>query len=173
MRNAIFLLGSNVASGIISGIIVIYLNNKGLTTMAYLVFSLYVITVILIAVYVIKNWKLTKTEISGTFQQKINNKISIRPIGDQTFQIIDGNKLINKWSIKPNILLSMVKNRLIDAYAPDEERIVNETESNFELSMGNYAENNELDEDTITRFRFKPKDIVRFEKIAKNYQTTT
>lgn len=173
MRNAIFLLGSNVVSGIISGIIVIYLNNEGLTKMAYLVFFLYVIAVILVAVYVIKKWKSTKTEISSTLQSNIKNKISIRPIGDQSFQFIDGERLINKWNIKPNILLSIVKNRLIDAYAPDEERIVNETGSDFEQSMGFYAENNEIDEDTIIRFRFKPKGIVRFERIAENYQTAT
>ena len=88
-------------------------------------------------------------------------------------QTIDGETLINKWEITPQIFLYIVKKQLIDAYAPDQDAVVNETEDKLEDSLGFYSEENETDEDRIARFRFKQKDIIRFEKIAEGYQTST
>lgn len=99
--------------------------------------------------------------------------IRLHSIRAQVAQVIDGTKLIEKWHIRPSDLLNMVRDRLLDAYAPDVEDILNKTETDLERSLGFYSEDNETDEDTVARFRFTPRDISRVEIIAENYQTAT
>ncbi len=121
----------------------------------------------------LKDESLRSRDDQSHVSPRAEGSIRLHSVRAQVAQVIDGTKLIEKWQIRLSDLLSMVKYRLIDAYAPDTEDIVNKTETDFERSMGFYSEDNETDEDTVTRFRFTPRDICRVEMIAESYQTTT
>lgn len=98
---------------------------------------------------------------------KQDNILTIRTIGDQVFQTITGNVLVGKWGIKPQTLLDIVMKNLINAYDPDEDKVVNNEPEKFGITIGFNSENNEIDEDIVMRLRFKPEDIMRFENIYK------
>ncbi|MCJ7664829.1 MAG: hypothetical protein MUO24_11405 [Desulfobacterales bacterium] len=95
-----------------------------------------------------------------------NDCYDITPIGDQASRTIDGETLIGKWGILSSDLLHMVRARRIIALTPDEDtyKIANETEQEFEKSIAFYSRENEIEEDTVLRFRFRPQDIRGFER---------
>ncbi len=63
-------------------------------------------------------------------------------------------------------MLYIVRARRIIALTPDEGtfKIANETEEAFEKSIVFYSKENELEEDTVLRFRFRLRDIRSFER---------
>jgi hypothetical protein len=95
-----------------------------------------------------------------------NDYVDIRPIGDQVSQTIDGKTLITKWGTLRSNLLNIVKAQRIIALTPDEGTniIANKTEQDFEENLEFYSKENEIDEDTVLHFRFRPQDIREFER---------
>ncbi len=79
---------------------------------------------------------------------------------------MDGETLIGKWGIPSTDLLDIVRARRIIALTPDKDtyKIANETEEEFEKNIALHSKENELEEDTLLRFRFRPRDIRAFER---------
>jgi len=79
---------------------------------------------------------------------------------------MDGETLIEKWGILSSDLLHLVRARRIIALTPDKGtyKIANETEEEFEKSIALHSKENEIEEDTVLRFRFRPRDIRAFER---------
>lgn len=167
MKDKIFFFGSNVVSGIISGIVVIYLNNEGFTKMAYLVVFLYISIIALVCVYIIKNWNITKTATSSIC---VKNKKTITRIKEDDSSWLNGVSLSKKWGLGLSDLLSIVLDCLIPAYAPDDDIVINENKEQIKEAFGFYSNGRQTDKQILKTIRFKPKDIVRFEKIAKGFQ---
>jgi len=90
----------------------------------------------------------------------------ITPIEDLASQTMDGGTLIEKWGMPAGDLLHIVRARRITALTPDKGtyKIANETEGGFEKSIAFHSKENELEEDTILRFRFRSQDIRAFER---------
>jgi len=90
----------------------------------------------------------------------------ITPIGEQASRTMDGETLIGKWGIPSTDLLDIVRARRIIALTPDKDtyKIANETEEEFEKSIALHSKENELEEDTLLRFRFRPRDIREFQR---------
>lgn len=103
---------------------------------------------------------------SSNIRTTENDYYDITPIGDQASRTIDGETLISKWGILSSDLLHIVEARRIIALTPDEGtyKIANKTEEEFEKNITFYSRENEIDEDTVLRFRFRPQDILAFER---------
>lgn len=95
-----------------------------------------------------------------------NDYYDITPIGEQASQTIDGKTLIETWGISSGDLLHIVRARRIIALTPDKDtyKIANETEEEFEKNITFHSKENELEEDTLLRFRFRLRDIRAFER---------
>lgn len=172
-------------SNIVSGLYIVYLATKYLIELIIKVAKMNLVTIpniIIMIIFCGSTFILIKDKIKNKYQKatkttlKQNKAISndqcitIRRLGDQVFQTINGKTLIGKWGIEPYHLLNIVKNQSITAYTPDEGVgiIANETEQGFEESMAFYSKKNEIDEDTVLRLKFKPQDIREFEEKVRN-----
>jgi Ca2+/Na+ antiporter len=103
---------------------------------------------------------------SSNIRTTENDYYDISPIEDLASQTIDGETLIGKWGILSSDLLHIVRARRIIALTPDKDtyKIANETEEEFEKSIAFHAKENEIEEDTVLRFRFRARDIRAFER---------
>ena len=103
---------------------------------------------------------------SSNIRTTENDYYDISPIEDQASQTIDGETLIEKWGIPSEDLLHIVRARRIIALTPDKGtyKIANETEEEFEKNIALHSKENEIEEDTVLRFRFRPRDIRAFER---------
>ncbi len=103
---------------------------------------------------------------SSNIRTTENDYYDITPLGEQASRTIDGETLIEKWGILSTDLRDIVRARRIIALTPDKGtyKIANETEEEFEKNIAFHSKENELEEDTILRFRFRPRDIRAFER---------
>lgn len=103
---------------------------------------------------------------SSNIRTTENDYYDITPIGEQASQTIDGETLIGTWGISSEDLLHIVRARRIIALTPDKGtyKIANETEEEFEKNVTFHSKENEIEEDTVLRFRFRPQDIRAFER---------